>query len=436
MIMKKLYILLFILFLGGLPVCAQKEYGLNFSSLINDNLSLENAIRLGLENNSEFLTVRQEVTIAEKKVNEAKFLYLPQLALQGTATWYDLDYPMVLPDSVANRFLPGQGSQADKKDQFFGVGVTATQYLYSGGRIHNTLKMARANLKQTQNRYEIVKNATVLNIKTSFYNLLFAQHYDQFMQQISERVARWHTQTNGDMWTQIRIQQALAQLQTQRSQAAYGLEQAQLAMLVSLNKELNASFSITGDFSPKYIDWNLPQLNLRAMEFRPELKSAIYALELDNIAIDLSLSKRYPDIILNGSYEQLGADTLGDTNKQLSLAVRLPLPYNFSAQIAQKKAEQKKSALQRASIEDKIRVQVAGSFAAMQFWQKEVQARQTTFDQLTALLEKAEKSGSKQGLSALEAMQAYTQAAHDYLEAVRQNLVAKANLEWAVGQDL
>ena len=433
--MKKLYILFFVLVLGGLPVCAQKEYGLSFSSLVNDHLSLENAIRLGLENNSEFLTASQEVIIAEKRVNEAKFLYLPQLALQGTATWYDLDYPMVLSDSVANRFLPGQ-ALADKKDQFFGVGVTATQYLYSGGRIHNTLKMARANLKQAQSRYEIVKNATVLDIKTSFYNLLFAQHYNQLMQQVYERVSAWNTRPSGDIWTQIRVQQALAQIKAQRNQAAYELSKAQMAMLVSLNKELNASFSITGDFSPQYISWDLPQLNLRAMEFRPELKSAIYALELDNIAIDLALSKRYPDIILNGSYEQLGTDTLGDTNKQISVAVRLPLPYNFSQQIAQKKAEQKKSALRRASIEDKIRIQVADSFAAMQFWQQEVQTHQATFDQLTALLDKAEKSSSKQGLAPLEAMQAYTQAAYNYLDAVRQNLLAKARLEWSVGQDL
>ena len=123
--MKKLVVLLLALSFAS-TVFAQKEYGLKFSSLINDNLTLENAIRLGLENNSEFLTAQQEIIIAEQKVNEAKFRYLPQFALQGTATWYDLDYPMVLPDAVANRFLPGSGNLGEK-DQFYGVGITATQ---------------------------------------------------------------------------------------------------------------------------------------------------------------------------------------------------------------------------------------------------------------------------------------------------------------------
>ena len=152
---------------------AQKEYGLKFSSLINDKLTLENAIRLGLENNSQFLTAKQEIIIAEQKVSEAKFRYLPQFSLQGTGTWYDLDYPLVLPDAVANRFIMGNGFYGDK-DQFYGVGITATQYLYSGGRISGTLKMARANLKQAQSRYETIKNAVVLDIKKAFAALLYA----------------------------------------------------------------------------------------------------------------------------------------------------------------------------------------------------------------------------------------------------------------------
>ena len=430
--MKKIYVLLCVLCWATLPLCAQKEYGLKFSSLINDNLSLENAIRLGLENNSDFLTARQEITVAEQKVNEAKFLFLPQFALEGTATLYDLDYPMVLSESVAHRFLPGPDI-ADKHDQFFGVGVTATQYLYSGGRIRNTLKIARANLKQAQSRYEAVKNAVILDIKQSFYNLLFAQQYQALLQNVWQKVSANRLTAANNPWEQVHTQSLLAQLQNKYHAAASQLTQARLAMLVSLNKELNSDFSITGDFSPVYITWDLPQLNLRALEYRPELKSAIYALELDTISLDLALSKRYPDIILNASYEQLGTDTLEDTNKQVSLAMRLPLPYNFSAQIAQKKAEQKKSALRRANIEDKIRVEVARSFEEMRFWQEEAQVRQAQFNRLTGLLEKA---GTAHNAASLEALLAYTQTAQEYLDAIRQNLVTKAKLDWAVGQDL
>ena len=432
--MKKYCALALALLCAALPAAAQKEYGLKFSSLINDDLTLENAIRLGLENNSEFLSARQEIIIAEQKINEAKFRFLPQFSLQGTATWYDLEYPMVLPDAVANRFLPSTDTLNEKK--FFGVGVTATQYLYSGGRIRGTLKMARANLKQVQSRYETVKNAVVLDIKKSFNNLLHAQEYARFTQQTLDTANQWYARPSGDAWTQIRQRALLADLALRNNQAKRALGEAQMSMLVSLNKELNSTITIKGDFVPVKTNWDLPHLNLWAMEFRPELKSAIYALEADNISIDLALSKRYPDIILNGSYEQMGADTLEDVNKQISLAVRLPIPYNFSEQIAQKKAEQRKSSLRRAAIEDKIRIQVAGSFESMRFWQDEVLERQAVYRDLKTRIETAGKTAAKTGISPLEALLAYEQTAAGYFEAVLKNRVAKAELEWAIGQDL
>lgn len=432
--MKKYCAIALALLCAALPAAAQKEYGLKFSSLINDDLTLENAIRLGLENNSEFLSARQEIIIAEQKINEAKFRFLPQFSLQGTATWYDLEYPMVLPDAVANRFLPSTDTLNEKK--FFGVGVTATQYLYSGGRIRGTLKMARANLKQVQSRYETVKNAVVLDIKKSFNNLLHAQEYARFTQKTLDTANQWYARPSGDAWTQIRQRALLADLAVRNNQAKRALGEAQMAMLVSLNKELNSTITIKGDFVPVKTNWDLPRLNLWAMEFRPELKSAIYALEADNISIDLALSKRYPDIILNGSYEQMGADTLEDVNKQISLAVRLPIPYNFSEQIAQKKAEQRKSSLRRAAIEDKIRIQVAGSFESMRFWQDEVLERQAVYRDLKTRIEAAGKTAAKTGTSPLEALLAYEQTAAGYFEAILKNRVAKAELEWAIGQDL
>lgn len=434
--MKKRVLLGVLLMLCAPALFAQKEYGIKFSSLINDNLTLESAIRLGLENNTDFLAAKEEIIIAEQKVREAKFLFLPQFSLQGTATLFDLEYPMVLPDSVANRFIPNNASMANSKDRFFGVGVSATQYLYSGGRINNALKMARANLKQAQSKYDTVKNAVVRSIKISFFQLLWAQHQAQFSADLFQKAQQYYKSANVSAWDKIRARTVLAQLQSADNMAASRLKNAELDMLVALNKELNARINVQGDFAPVQTSLDLPHLNLWSMEFRPELKSAIYELELDNIAIDLALSKRYPDVILQGSYEQLGFDDLNDVNKQVSLAVRLPLPYTVGTQYAQKQAEQRQSALKRSAMEDKIHVQVAERFENMLFWQTEVHSRQEAFKELQQLLSSAEKTASKTGLAPLQALEAYSQAVQAYYEAIRENLVAKAELEWAIGRDL
>ena len=414
------------------PIIAQSNYGVQFSSLLSDNLSLENAIRLGLENNADFLSAKEEITIAEQKVSEAKFRYLPQFALQGTATWYEADSPMVLPEPGINRFLPGTKSLDSK--HFYGVGVTATQYLYSGGRINSALKIARANLKQIQSRYETVKNTVVLDIKRSFATLLYAQENLAFTQKLYEQVQNWKYST--DTWTRIRQKSLMAQFKSSYQEAQNQLERARLAMLVSLNKELNSPLTISGQLEPVVAAGDLPHFQLWATEFRPELKSAIYALELDNIAIDLALSKRYPDVLLNASYERVGDSDLNDENKQVSLAVRLPIPYTFSQQVNQKKAEQKKSTLRRSAIEDKIHVQVASSYEQMRFWQQEATDRKATYQELTTLLERAFRNAPRQDLVALETLRDYLHTGQAYLEALRENQIAKAQLEWAIGKDL
>ena len=433
--MKKLCFLCLALLLA-LPATAQKEYGLRFSSLINDELTLENAIRIGLENNSDFLLAQQEVIVAEQKVKQAKFLFLPQFALQGTATWYDLDYPMVLPESVANRLIPNNDSQpAGDKHQFFGVGVSGTQYLYSGGRLRGALKMAEANLKQVQSKYESVKNAVVLDIKKSFFQLLYAQNLLDLANQIDQKAQKYERNLSVSSWDKIKAQYVLSKLYSQKNLATNELQKAQLAMLVSLNKELNSPVKVKGDFAPIETKLDFAGLNLWSMEFRPELKAAIYALELDNLAIDLALSRRYPDLILTGSYERLGTENLDDENKQISLAVRLPLPYNIASQTSQRKAEQKQSTLRRAAMEDKIRVQVAENYTNLLFWQKEVFARQNTWQEVQKLLNKTENS-SRVNLNALEALDAYYLSGKDYYQGILHNLTSKASLEWAIGRDL
>ena len=129
-------------------------------------------------------------------------------------------------------------------------------------------------------------------------------------------------------------------------------------------------------------------------------------------------------------------ETLNDVNKQVSLAFRLPIPYTLTEQIAEKKASQQKSALRRSAIEDKIRVQVAESFENMLFWQKEVLDRQAAYEELNELLDQAAKDKPKTGTAPLEGLQDYLKTAQGYFQAVRNNQTAKAELEWAIGQDL
>ncbi|MGB2578723.1 outer membrane protein TolC [Elusimicrobium simillimum] len=409
-----------------------QEYYSRFSP--SADITLEQAIRLGLENNTKLLSSEQSILIANQRVREANFMRLPQFDLLATATHYDLEYPVVLPDAMGLRII-GPQSVDKSGDSFYGATVSAVLYLYSGGRISGTIKLAKAQLKEEQSKYETEKNNVILSVKLAFYRMLYAQKRLELTEAGYNRAKEYSKKQSNKGWQGVSVASMVEKFRIEYNNAKHEYSQAHLQMIKGLNKELNSEIKIKGDFRPVKYTNELPKMTLWAMQFRPELRTALYEVEMYDISTNITLGQKYPDIIVGGTYEQVGADSLDETNKQVSLAVRLPLSYGFLTQPKQKKAQQKQSALRRADLEDTIRLQVSGNYEAFVFWQDEVAHREEALDALTKEIKRLEGRG-EYSLDSLNALDAYQKTSYSYLEAVRENLMSKSRLEWAIGQDL
>ena len=429
---KKFFVLLCFLTFCASILPAQK-YRIKYSADDKDPLSMENAIRLALENNYDLLLTEQDVVIAEQRLKEAKFLYLPQVSVSAGATEYNLDYSTVLPESLGLRLIHPQDKNSH--DLFYGVGVLAMQYLYTGGRTSSTVSLANAALKEAMSRYEGVKSSTIYQVKEAFFNYLFLERKKTLIDDILKRAKNVYGKTQLKQLDLILAQAQLASLQSEANIAEEEVTAAHLKLLKTLNKELNSKIIITGDYEFKPIDVDLAKVTLWAMEYRPELKSALYKLEMDNIAVKLSLAKRYPDVMLGASYDRLGNDNLNDENFQVTLALKLPIGYDYGTQVKQKRAEQRQTVLKRAAIEDSIRMQVTEAYNNLLFWQKETATRIQTWDSINKELGNIETSQlSKE--DKLKAFEYYYKAGVGYLEGIKQHMLAIAKLELAVGQDI
>ncbi|MDR0645626.1 MAG: TolC family protein [Elusimicrobiota bacterium] len=411
-----------------------QKYRIKYSYDDNDPISLENAIRLALENNYELLLTEQDVIIAEQRLKEAKFLYLPQISVNAAATAYNLDYPAVLPDNLGLRLImPETGHRGD--DFFYGAGVQATQYLYTGGRTSSTVSMANATLKEALSRYEAVKSSVIYKTKEAFLNYLFLQNKETLIKDAARRARKIISKSGSEKWRRILINAEMSVLEGEIGKTEEELAASHLKMLNALNKEINSKIHIAGDFIYNPVEVDLAKITLLAMELRPELKSALYKLEMDNIAVKLSLAKRYPDVILGLSYDRLGRNNLTDENFQATLALKLPLSYDFGTQLKQKQAEQRQTVLRRAAIEDSIRVQVREAYNKLMYWQGEVSARADKWEKMNKEISDVENSGLE-NIDIVKIFDYYYKTGVSYLEGVKQQMLAIAGLELAVGQDL
>lgn len=431
--MKKLFYFIFICLCFSTITQAQ-QYRLKYSADENRPLSLENVIRLSLENSYDLLLIEQDLIISQQRIKEAKFLYFPQLSLNGSVTAYNLDYPIILPEMIGQRLLmPDPNHQ--REDLFYGVGISAVQYIYGGGRISSTLDLARASNKETQSRYQNAKNIVIYSAKTAFYEYLYSQEKNKLAEDVLNQAKRAAKETELNSAQKILLSAELSSFESLASKAKEDLNKAKINLLKVLNKEFNSEVTFEGslDYSP--IDVDLKKLNLWAMEFRPEVKSAMYKVEMDNIAVKLSLTRSYPDILLGASYDRQGVDNLKQENMQVSLAVKLPIGYDYTTQVKQKRAEQRQTVLRQAAVEDTVRMQVLEAYNNLNFWQTETPNRIKTWETIRNQFKNFMKNRSSLK-ETFESLNYYYQAGVKSLEAQKEHLVAIANLENAVGKDL
>ena len=411
-----------------------QQYRMKYSANDGRPLSLENVIRLSLENSYDVLLIEQDLVIAQQRIQEAKFLYRPQFSINASVTGYNLDYPMVLPETVGQRLLMPDTNHK-KEDLFYAVGISAVQYLYGGGRISSTLDMARAADKETLSRYQTAKNSVIYTAKTAFYEYLYAEQKNKFTQDVLVKAQEISNKKGLSPAQKILVSAEFSAFESNAAKTKAEFEGAKIKLLKILNKELNTDITFEGSLDYEPIETDLVKLNLWAMEFRPEVKGAMYKLEMDNIAVKLSLTRRYPDILLGASYDRQGLDNLKQENMQATLAVKVPFGYNFGTQLRQKRAEQRQTVLRQASIEDAIRTEVLEAYNNLNFWQEQTPQRLKAWEDIDKQFKEFMRTRSSLK-ETFDSLNYYYQAGIKSLEAQKEHLIAIARLENAIGKDL
>lgn len=369
--------------------------------------------------------------IAQQRVKEAAFLFLPQTSITGAVTKSNLKYPqIILPDSSPHILFPSA------EENFYTLHASVVQPIYVGGRNTNTLRLARASLLEAQTRYDSAKRDATLAVKESFYKLLYSSAALGGCRGWLSEMSRQRAQAKLNAWESVEGEAALDKMEAEFQSLLQRYRLAKLSFLRALNKELDSVVAADGDFKPLPAKADLNRLMVWAMEMRPELKGEVYRAEMDAIAVNLAMSRRSPTVMLGANYDFVDTQfPLRNNGWEANLAVQFPLAYDFLTQITQKKAEQRQGALKRAAMQDKVRLELNQAYENNSYWQREVVSREAVYSRLKGRYSAAARENAAT-LSALSAAGAVYEAQLAYLEAVREQLVSRARLEWALGQEI
>jgi outer membrane protein TolC len=394
-------------------------------------LTLDQSLRLALQNNTVLLSAEQDVIIAKQRVKEAIFRFFPQPSLSGSATKYNAKYPIVLTPEFGSTFI-----QPSIHENFYSAGILLTQPIYTGKRNTNTLRLAKASLKQAQTKYDEAKRDVVLKLKKSFFNFLYAKQYVEVSGQWRAKIGKQISQIRPSDWGYIEAKAITDEMERQDKYAKQQFKIQRLNFLESLNKELDSEVEVLGNFSPSFAKVDVKKAMVWAMELRPELKSEIYKAEMDAMAVNLAISRRSPTVLLGLGYDVVGHEfPLPSNSWYASLAIQFPLNYEFWTQIGQRRAEQRKGDLQRSDLQDKIRLQVQNAYETFQYWQEEVKSRRKNWDFLQSNYDRISKTNRISSQS-MRASKVVYEVQLQYLQSVRDQLISRSKLEWALGHEL
>jgi len=175
---------------------------------------------------------------------------------------------------------------------------------------------------------------------------------------------------------------------------------------------------------------------------RSEMKSEIYKAQMDDIAVNMAMIRRYPNVYLGGSYDVIGYridsldnNSIRSNNWAASIAIHFPLSYDIWTQVVQRRAQQRQGDLKRAELQDRIRFENLNAHKDLEFWGAETAKRKATLDAVKREYAEAVKTAPASP-AALRTLGAISGLEKSCLESVYAQLMARIKLEWAQGRDL
>ncbi|MBI5243989.1 MAG: TolC family protein [Elusimicrobia bacterium] len=420
----RLALLTFALILAAAPLAAAE-----FSV---DTYTLEDCTRLALRNNAELQSAEQGITIAKQRVLEATFLFLPEFGLQASATRYSARYPFALRPNYRSILL----FPSDSDNVYSGQAYMSLP-LYEGRRGISTLQMSRAALKQAQSKYDAVKLDILYSVKRVFFQLLLSQELSSAADEAGLKTAELLKGLSRP-WERLEAESLAAELRAAQSETKHGAQLARLDFLRSLSKELDAPVKVLGKLDASPAEMDIKKALIWATELRPELKSERAKAQMDDIAVNLALSRRYPTVVLGADYELTGQTfPLRQNNWDATIGIKLPFAFDFWTQHTQKVAEQRQGELARAELQDQVEIEVRRAYEDMSYWRSEWPRREEDFNCLKAIAAEAGQSGAF--AAPMESLRAQTRifaARRAYLKALTEHILARARFERAVGRHL
>ena len=414
-------------------------------------LSLVDSIRIALKQNNSILKSQSDLEAAHGVAVQTRAIVLPKL--RGSSGYAHTE--AVEKDPT----FTGTGKEfSPQKDQWSGS-IRVVQSLYEGGRMTSALRSARLIKEQAFLEYQAVVANALLDVRTAYYDVLLAEQQilvqDASVKLLQQELSNTTKRKEAGAVPQFNVLRAevkLANAQPKliRAQNRHRISKNSLAILLGYNIPTNVwddiPLTLTSKLDPEPYSIELPGAIGLAREHRPELGALRTEVNLQREKVITAKSGYKPSLHIFGGYGAHNSeftDNIQDTVPGPMAGVALSWDIwdgrATEGRVIEAKARESKAFLGLEDQTRRIDQEVRTAYSRF------VEAKQV-LDSQKKVVERAEESirladsrydaGSGTQLDVLDAQTSLTEARTTQVEAARDYLVSRAQLDRAMGLDV
>lgn len=391
-------------------------------------VSLEDCLRLGLENSTEIKLAAENVAIAKEGIRQAE-----------AGLWPVLNYQA--------------GYQQTGSSDISGA-LKLDMPLYTGGKVGNNIKIARLKLSLTKEEERKTRLNLRYNIKKAFYALWLSEQKLQViqasynnLQEHYERVAKNYKLGTASKYDMFKAEVQWKGQKPQVITATNELTQARLSLAILLGIDQKKAIILSYDNAmlkiPDQVNQALPALLEVAYRQRPEITQSGQKAEIAKLNVAVSKAGYLPTISLNSTYQSQGSDlALTEWNQtwKLTLGLSGPIFDGFATDAKVKEAEHNVTVvtLTDQKLRDQIRTEVDQAFQDLTQNIAVAGANQAYIDLAKETLKMTQSRfnlGSATSIEIMDAQLAVDQAQNGYYQGVAAYLTAQARLDLVLGNE-
>ena len=323
--------------------------------------SLQECIDYALTHNIQLKKSQLQRLSAEEDVEQARAQLLPSL---GASTSQNVVYrPLITTgkNTVANGYVQ---SSIDKVYYSGSYSVNANWTVWNGNRNKNTIKLNQLTARQAQADSVTAARNIEERIVQLYVQILYTSEAIAVSRQSLE-TSKLNEQRGITMVEVGKMSRAdLSQLTAQRAQDEYNIVAAesnvrnykfQLKQLLELTDATDFDIEIPTFTDAQALE-EIPPLNtvyLSALDNRPEIRSALLAIESSDVSLDIARAGKSPTIGISGA---VGTNTTSMSNDSWGYQLKTNLDLSVGATVSipifdnrQTKTAVNKARLQRES---------------------------------------------------------------------------------------